>query len=151
MICGNSERLEKASGLSRRLLALLVGLLATVTLIASGAPSAAAQTRVEPQPQNLILAVGAQATPAPDGVGVHALPLRPIVSATGVAADTAGSLAPDVAKTFSDGAYTQVTTKGRTTLYRVYGGSAKQLGAYWTTSLPSDSADAVSKLALDPA
>jgi len=88
---GNSERLGKASGLSRRLLALLVGLVATVTLIASGAPSAAAQTRVGPQPQNLILPVGAQAAPAPNNAGLHAVPRLQLVSATGVAAETEGA------------------------------------------------------------
>lgn len=89
MTNGNSERLGKASGLSRRLLALLVGLLAMVALIASGAPSAAAQTRVGAQPQNLILAVGVQGVAAPDGVGVHAVPLLRLVSATGVAVERA--------------------------------------------------------------
>jgi len=43
------------------LLALLVGLLATVALIASGTPAAAAQNAVGPQHPNLILTVGAQA------------------------------------------------------------------------------------------
>ncbi len=84
---GNSERLGKASGLPRRLLTLLVGLLATVALIASGAPSTAAQTRVGSQPQNLILTVGAQTVAAPKGVGADALPQLRLVSATGVAAD----------------------------------------------------------------
>ena len=86
---GDSERLGKASGLSRRLLALLVGLLAMVALIASGAPSAAAQNAVGAQPQNSIFTVGAQSLADPESVGLHTLQLRPIESATGVAAETA--------------------------------------------------------------
>lgn len=86
---GDSERLGKASGLSRCLLALLVGLLAMVALIASGAPSAAAQTRVGAQPQILIFAVGPTSTATPDNVGLHAVPQLRLVSATGVAAETA--------------------------------------------------------------
>jgi hypothetical protein len=84
---GKNKQLGKASGRSRGLLALLVGLLATVALIASGAPSAAAQTRVGPQSQNLILTVGVQAAAAPKDVGVRGLPLRQHASATGVAAE----------------------------------------------------------------
>lgn len=56
-----------------------------------------------------------------------------------------------VAKTFTGGVYSKVTTGAPTTLYRVYGGTAKELGAYWTRTLPSSSADAVKGLALDPA
>lgn len=112
MTNGNSERLGKASGLSRRLLALLVGLLATVALIASGAPSAAAETRVGAQPQNLILAVGPQATAAPNNTGLHTLQLRPIASATGVAAES-GSLASRVDELH--GALDPIAQNSRTT------------------------------------
>jgi hypothetical protein len=36
------------------------------------------------------------------------------------------------------------------TLYRVYNESAKELGPYWTSTLPASSAEAVRSLALDP-
>ncbi|HSY16032.1 MAG TPA: hypothetical protein VK816_08610 [Jatrophihabitantaceae bacterium] len=94
MTNGDSERLGKAAGLSRRLLALLVGLLAMVALIASGAPSAAAQTRVGAQPQNLILTVGPQAAAAPEVIGLHTVPQLRLASATGVAAETADVVVP---------------------------------------------------------
>lgn len=81
----NEQRLEKASGLSRRLLALLIGLLLTLAAIVSGATPAAAQNAVGPQPASLIFTVGAQTATAPEGVGLHALPLRQLMSATGVA------------------------------------------------------------------
>jgi filamentous hemagglutinin len=61
------------------------------------------------------------------------------------------ALPNDIASTFTDSAYSKVTTSGPTTLYRVYGGSAKELGAYWSRTLPESSADAVRSLALDPA
>lgn len=93
---GNGERLEKASGHSRRLLTLLVGLLTAVALILSGAAPAAAQTRVGAQPEQLILAVGAQAVAAPEGTGANALPIRQLASATGVAAETGDGAAVDV-------------------------------------------------------
>ncbi|UQX88699.1 hypothetical protein M6D93_01545 [Jatrophihabitans telluris] len=89
MTSTKSEQLEKPSGLARRLLALLVGLLTTIALITFGAPGAAAQNAVGPHPQNLILTIGVQTVAAPEGVGLHTLQLRPIVSATGVAAETA--------------------------------------------------------------
>ena len=91
MTNGNSERLGKASGLSRRLLALLLGLLATVTLVVSGTGPASAQNVVGPQPFAMILTVGTQTTAAPESIGVHPLPLRQQASATGVAADTGSS------------------------------------------------------------
>lgn len=87
MTSGNSERLGKASGAARRLFAVLVGLLATVALIVSGAGAASAQNVVGPQPHILILAVGAQSLAAPESVGLHTLPLRHQASATDVAAD----------------------------------------------------------------
>jgi hypothetical protein len=90
---GNSERLGKASGPTRRLLALLVGLLAAVALIASGAPSAAAQNAVGPQPGAMILTVGPQSPTAQTSIGADGLPLRQLVSVTGVAAETADGAA----------------------------------------------------------
>jgi filamentous hemagglutinin len=38
-----------------------------------------------------------------------------------------------------------------TTLYRVYGGEAQQLGQFWTTTLPASAEDATQGLALNPA
>lgn len=83
---------------ARRLLALLVGLLASLALIVSGAGAASAQNVVGRRPQNSILTIECQATAAPTSSGLEALPLRPIVSATGVAADTAADDLPGVVK-----------------------------------------------------
>jgi RHS repeat-associated protein len=69
-------------------------------------------------------------------------------AAEGAAEDT---LPKGVGSTFTDSAYSKVTTSEPTTLYRVYGGTAKELGAYWTQTLPESSAEAVNSLALDPA
>lgn len=92
MTNAHNERLEQTSGSSRRLLTLLVGLLATLALVVSGAASAAAQNAVGPQPSGLILAVGAQSVAAPEGVGLQGLPLRQLASATGVAAETGAAV-----------------------------------------------------------
>lgn len=44
---------------------------------------------------------------------------------------------PDLMSTFRSGSYSVVTTTRPTTLYRVYGGTAGELGTYWTTVKPS--------------
>ncbi|MFG6198210.1 hypothetical protein [Nonomuraea sp. JJY05] len=44
---------------------------------------------------------------------------------------------PDLMTTFRSSSYWTVTTTKPVTLYRVYGGTSKELGAYWTTVKPS--------------
>lgn len=78
-----------------RLLALGVGLLAMLVLVVAGARPASAQTRVGPQHQQVIFTVEAQTTTAQTGTGLHGLPLRLTVSATGVAADAGATAAAD--------------------------------------------------------
>ena len=59
-------------------------------------------------------------------------------------------LLPDaVANTFRSGTYTEVVIKGETTLYRVYGGKAGELGSYWTTTKPQGSLQSTMDSALD--
>ena len=43
-----------------------------------------------------------------------------------------GPLAQDIANTFRSGTYSEVVAQQPTTLYRVYGGTANQMGGYWT-------------------
>jgi len=69
---------------------LFAVLVAAVALIGSGAPSAAAQTRVGGQPQNLIFIVGVQNAAAHAGARVDAVSELRLVSATGVAAESGG-------------------------------------------------------------
>lgn len=73
----------------RHLFALLIGLLAAVALIASGAPSAEAQNAVGPQLVAMILSVGPRDTTAQTSAGGRSPPHLRLVSANGVAADTA--------------------------------------------------------------
>jgi Bacterial EndoU nuclease len=113
---GDSERLGKASGLSRRLLAVLVALLASLALIVSGAGPASAQNVVGPQPLMSILTVGPHATAAQAGVGVRGPPQLRQASATGVAADTV----PD---------YVNVASPGRTE--HILNGDATGGGHMW--------------------
>lgn len=49
----------------------------------------------------------------------------------------AGPLGAEVAATFRGGSYTELVTQETTTLYRAYGGSAGELGSYWTRTLPA--------------
>jgi hypothetical protein len=63
--------------------------------------------------------------------------------------DNPGPLADGVVSTFTDGKYSEVTTTGPTTLYRVYGGTASEMGAYWSRTLASSSAQAIKDSALD--
>ncbi|WP_433696387.1 filamentous hemagglutinin N-terminal domain-containing protein [Paraburkholderia phenoliruptrix] len=43
-----------------------------------------------------------------------------------------GPLSQDIANTFRSGTYSEMVAQQPTTLYRVYGGSAGQMGGYWT-------------------
>ncbi|KIT17878.1 putative deoxyribonuclease RhsC [Jannaschia aquimarina] len=48
-----------------------------------------------------------------------------------------GPLSDNIASTFRSASYSAVTTSGPTTLYRVYGGKAGQIGGFWTRTRPS--------------
>lgn len=48
-----------------------------------------------------------------------------------------GPLSPEVANTFRGGSYTANKLGESTTLYRVYGGKAGELGSYWSRTKPS--------------
>ena len=81
------QQLEKASGTTRRLLALVVGfVLAMLGLTATAGP-AAAQNVVEAQPIMSILTVGPHGIAGQENIGVRGSPLRQIVLTTGVAAE----------------------------------------------------------------
>ena len=60
-----------------------------------------------------------------------------------------GPLPDAVANTFRSGTYSEVVTQGETTLYRVYGGKAGEIGSYWTTTKPQGSLQSVIDGALD--
>lgn len=61
-----------------------------------------------------------------------------------------GPLREDVADTFRTGTYAEVRTTEPTSLYRVYGGSARELGAYWSRAAPAGPYQAQFDLALHP-
>lgn len=88
------QRLETASGAAARLLAAVVGFVLALLGLALAAGPAAAENVVGPQPVQLILSVGPHDAAAPESIGVRGPPLRPIVSATGVAAETVGRIYP---------------------------------------------------------
>jgi hypothetical protein len=80
------------------------------------------------------------------------------VVATGVAAKSVrfgpmnpGPLADEVASTFRSSSYTMSELSEATTLYRVYGGKAGQLGSYWSRVKPSGPLQAQLDSALNPA
>lgn len=60
-----------------------------------------------------------------------------------------GPLPEAIANTFRSGTYTEIVTQEETTLYRVYGGKAGQLGSYWTTTKPQGPVQSIIDSALD--
>lgn len=107
----NQQRLESESRGVRRLLAAAVGFVLALLGLTLAAGPAAAQNAVGPQPVQLISTVGPTGTAGQESIGVRGPPLRPIVSATGVAAETAGdvptvvfsrSRAPGIADNFDN-------------------------------------------------
>lgn len=61
-----------------------------------------------------------------------------------------GPLRPNQADTFRSGAYDEVVTSSEVTLYRVYGGDAREVRAFWTRGAPQGPTQASLDLALDP-
>jgi len=61
-----------------------------------------------------------------------------------------GPLPEKIASTFRSGTYDEVITTEPTKLYRVYGGSAGEMGAYWTRTKPSGPVQSISDSALLP-
>ncbi|MGY4024929.1 DUF637 domain-containing protein [Aeromonas rivuli] len=61
-----------------------------------------------------------------------------------------GSLPKGIADTFRSGTYSEIVTQQPTTLYRVYGGTAQELGGYWTTTPPSGPVQSIIDSALNP-
>jgi hypothetical protein len=61
-----------------------------------------------------------------------------------------GPLPKAIADTFRSGTYSEVVTQQPTTLYRVYGGTAQELGGYWTTTKPAGPVQSIIDSALNP-
>lgn len=61
-----------------------------------------------------------------------------------------GPLNDAVVATFRSGSYSEVVLDEATTLYRVYGGEAGQLGSYWSRTAPTGPMQAQIDLALNP-
>ncbi len=62
-----------------------------------------------------------------------------------------GPLSDAVANTFRGGSYTESALSGETTLYRSYGGTAGEIGSYWTRTPPAGPLQATMDSALNPA
>ena len=61
-----------------------------------------------------------------------------------------GPLPKGIADTFRSGTYSEIVTQHPTTLYRVYGGAAQELGGYWTTARPAGPVQSIIDSALNP-
>jgi filamentous hemagglutinin len=61
-----------------------------------------------------------------------------------------GPLPKGIANTFRSGTYSEVVTQKPTTLYRVYGGTAQELGGYWTATKPAGPVQSIIDSALKP-
>ncbi len=59
--------------------------------------------------------------------------------------------ADEVVGSFRSGSYTQISLAEETTLYRAYGGSASEIGPYWTRTPPSGPLQSQLDSALNPA
>ena len=62
-----------------------------------------------------------------------------------------GPLGEKLANTFRSASYSELTTAETTSLYRVWGGSAKEIAPYWTKTLPTGPLQSMIDSALDPA
>lgn len=86
-----------------------------------------------------------------------ALASASLLAAEGVAAGVrygpmnAGPLPEAIANTFRGGSYIGTTLSEATTFYRAYGGTAGQLGSFWSRTAPSGPLQATIDLALNPA
>jgi hypothetical protein len=76
---------------------------------------------------------------------------RAIPNAIRYTAMDAGPLPAAIANTFRGGSYTATTVSEATTLYRVYGGTAGEVGSFWTRTAPSGPLQSTIDLALNPA
>jgi len=56
-----------------------------------------------------------------------------------------------IANTFRSGTYAETVTTEPTVLYRAYGGTANQMGGYWTTTPPAGPVQTIVDSALNPA
>ena len=63
---------------------------------------------------------------------------------------SAGPLPAAISNTFRSASYAEITLSEVTTLYRVYGGTAGQMGAFWTRTAPSGPLQSTIDLALNP-
>jgi len=61
-----------------------------------------------------------------------------------------GPLPKGIVDTFRSGTYSEVVTQQPTTLYRVYGGTAQELGGYWTATKPAGPVQSIVDSALSP-
>lgn len=61
-----------------------------------------------------------------------------------------GPLPDSIANTFRSGTYVESVTSEYTSLYRVYGGNAGELGSYWTRTPPSGPLQSTIDSALNP-
>lgn len=62
-----------------------------------------------------------------------------------------GPVGEAVANTFRGGSYTERVLSQETTLYRVYGGNAGEVGSYWTRTVPTGPLQSTMDSALNPA
>ncbi|WP_207222465.1 EndoU domain-containing protein [Herbihabitans rhizosphaerae] len=92
---------------------------------------------VRPQPRFVV-----------DGTGAIVDTLAPRVVQYGPL--TKGPLPASTADTFRGGSYRGVVSDKPTTLYRVFGGSAREIGGFWTREKPAGPTQSIVDSALDP-
>ena len=82
--------------------------------------------------------------------GTSIAPTTKLINQFGPMAEL-GPLPQSIANTFRSGTYAETIVMEPTTLYRAYGGTANQLGGYWTTTPPAGPVQSIIDSALNPA
>ena len=96
-----------------------------------------------------VVSTGVKVSTAATGSLVNIAPTTRVISQYGPMTQK-GPLPQFVADTFRSATYVETVTTKPTTLYRVYGGSASQLGGYWTTTKPTGPVQSIIDSALNP-
>jgi hypothetical protein len=128
----------------------------------AGLPDASAEKLVswgsDPEAAVLRQAAALQAAEMQQGSASHSYESASIYSLAAENTSTAwnalngpGPLGADVANTFRGASYTESALSEDTTLYRSYGGTAGELGPYWTRTPPAGPLQATMDSALNPA
>ena len=117
----------------------VVGTARVAAAEASAQEAAIAGARIENNGRNGIVAITSDVAPTTRGIAQFGPMSEP------------GPLPLPIANTFRSGTYAETVTTEPTVLYGAYGGTANQMGGYWTTTRPAGPIQSIVDSALNPA